>query len=241
MFQRKSVAVVVPAYNEEATIAEVVREFRGEPHVDRVIVVDNNCRDRTAAVARDAGAEVVQESAPGYGCAIRAGLDHGERTGSDILVVTEADGSFRAGDLPKLLHYLADAQMVLGTRTTRQLVDQAANMDKLLRWGNVAMAKWLELCWYLPHEPRLTDVGCSYRALWAETWRTIRPGTREAGPSFSPEMICEAYRRRMRVIEIPVHYGARLGGESKHSASFSKVARTALGMFRTICRKRFQG
>jgi UDP-N-acetylglucosamine diphosphorylase / glucose-1-phosphate thymidylyltransferase / UDP-N-acetylgalactosamine diphosphorylase / glucosamine-1-phosphate N-acetyltransferase / galactosamine-1-phosphate N-acetyltransferase len=241
MFQEKSVAVVVPAYNEEATIAEVVREFRAEPHVDRVIVVDNNCRDRTAALAREAGAEVVQESAPGYGCAIRAGLDHGERTGSHILVITEADGSFRAGDLPKLLHYLADAQMVLGTRTTRQLVDQGANMDKLLRWGNVAMAKWLELCWYLPHEPRLTDVGCSYRAMWAETWRAIRPGTREAGPSFSPEMICEAYRRRMRVIEIPVHYGARLGGESKHSASFSKVARTALGMFRTICRKRFAG
>jgi hypothetical protein len=45
----------------------------------------------------------------------------------------------------------------------------------------------------------------------------------------------------MRVIEIPVHYGARLGGESKHSDGFWKVARTALGMFRTICRKRFLG
>ena len=241
MFDGKSVAVVVPAYNEEATIAAVVREFRGQENVDRVIVVDNNCRDRTAPLAREAGAEVVQESAPGYGCAIRAGLDHGERTGADVLVITEADGSFRAPDLPKLLHYLVDAQMVLGTRTTRQLVQQGANMDKLLRWGNVAMAKWLELCWYLPHEPRLTDVGCSYRALWADTWRSIRAGTREAGPSFSPEMICEAYRHGMRVIEIPVHYGARLGGESKHSASFGKVARTALGMFRTICRKRFAG
>ena len=241
MFQEKSVAVVVPAYNEEATIAEVVREFRGQEHVDRVIVVDNNCRDRTAELALGAGAEVVKESAPGYGCAIRGGLDHGERSGSDVLVITEADGSFRASDLPKLLHYLTDAQMVLGTRTTRQLIDQGANMDKLLRWGNVVMAKWLELCWYLPHEPRLTDVGCSYRALWSETWRAIRSGTREAGPSFSPEMICEAYRRGMRVIEIPVHYGARLGGESKHSASFGKVAKTALGMFRTICRKRFAG
>src|SRR5262249_37443659 len=80
------------------------------------------------------------------------------------------------------------------------------NMGRLLRWGNVTMAKLLELFWFWPHEPRLTDVGCSYRALWAETWRKLAPGTRESGPAFSPEMICEAYRQGMRVIEIPVHY-----------------------------------
>ena len=52
-------------------------------------------------------------------------------------------------------------------------------------------------------------------------------------------MICEAYRQGLRVIEIPVHYGARLGGTSKHSRSFGQLARTALKMFGTICRKRF--
>lgn len=241
MFEGHAVAVVVPAYDEEATIAEVVREFLGEPAVDRVIVVDNNCRDRTAELAAAAGAEVVAESAAGYGCAIRAGLDHAVATGAAILAVTEADGSFRARDLAKLLHYLADCRMALGTRTTRQMVQQGANMNKLLRWGNLAMAKLLELLWYLPHEPRLTDVGCTYRALWAETWQAIRAGTRETGPSFSPEMICEAYRHGLRVIEIPVHYGARLGGESKHSRSLAQVTRTAWGMFRTILRKRFAG
>lgn len=241
MFQQHQVAIVVPAYNEEATIADVVTEFLASEYTDRVLVVDNNCRDATAERALGAGAEVIAESAPGYGCAIRAGLDHASDTGAKILVIVEADGSFRAHDLPKLLHYLDECRMVLGTRTTRQMVQQGANMDKKLRWGNVLMAKWLELCWYLPHEPRLTDVGCSYRALWADTWATMREGTREAGPSFSPEMICEAYRQGMRVIEIPVAYGARLGGESKHSDGIVKVAKTAIGMFRTICRKRFLG
>ncbi|MEM7306017.1 MAG: glycosyltransferase family 2 protein [Planctomycetota bacterium] len=241
MFEGKNVAVIVPAYNEEATIAEVVADFGDQELVDRVVVVDNNCRDRTAELAREKGGDVIEESAPGYGCAIRAGLDHAVDSGADVLVITEADGSFRADDLPKLLHYLGDGQMVLGTRTTRQMVEQGANMTFLLRWGNVTMAKWLELCWYFPHEPRLTDVGCSYRALWADTWRAMRAGTREAGPSFSPEMICEAYRQGMRVIEIPVHYGARLGGESKHSDGLLKVSKTAIGMFRTICRKRFLG
>lgn len=241
MFQGKHVAVVVPAYNEEGTIAGVVEEFLADGYVDRVIVVDNNCKDATAERAREAGAEVIEESAPGYGCALRAGLDHGMTTGADVLIMTEADGSFRAEDVPKLLFYLTDCRMVLGTRTTRQMVEQGANMHKLLRWGNVAMAKLLELLWYLPHEPRLTDVGCTYRALWSTTWESIREGTREAGPSFSPEMICAAYQRGLRVIEIPVHYGARLGGESKHSQSLVHVSKTAVGMFRTICRKRFIG
>lgn len=241
MFNKHQVAIVVPAYNEEATIADVVTEFAASVYADRVVVVDNNCRDATANRARSAGAEVIEESAPGYGCAIRAGLDHAAESGAEILVIVEADGSFRADDLPKLLHYLEDCRMVLGTRTTRQMVQQGANMDKKLRWGNVMMAKWLELCWYLPHEPRLTDVGCTYRALWSDTWATIKGGTTEAGPSFSPEMICEAYRKGLRVIEIPVAYGARLGGESKHSDGIIKVSKTALGMFKTICRKRFLG
>ena len=241
MFRGHSVTVVIPAHNEAQTIVGVVEDYLGVSCVDRVVVVENNCSDDTGSLAREAGAEVIQESAPGYGCALRAGMDHCERTEGEILVLTEADGSFLGEDLFKLLHYLIDCDMVLGTRTTRQMVEQGANMDKKLRWGNVLMAKWLELLWYLPHEPRLTDVGCTYRALWADTWRTIREGTREPGPAFSPEMICAAYERRLRVIEIPVHYGARMGGQSKHSESFFKVARTALSMFRTICRKRFWG
>lgn len=240
MFAGHRVAVIVPCYNEEGTIASVVADYLGLDDVDRVVVVDNNSKDRSGEVAREAGAEVLLETRQGYGEALRAGLSHAA-DGSDILVITEADGSFRATDLPKLLHYLTDCSMVLGTRTTRQMVQQGANMDFLLRWGNVTMAKLLELFWFFPHEPRLTDVGCSYRAIWAKEWVRVAPGTREAGPSFSPEMICEAYRQGMRVIEVPVHYGERLGGESKHSRSFGQVSKTALKMFRTICRKRFFG
>ena len=241
MFQAHPLTVVIPAHDEEQTIESVVREFIDVECVDRVLVVENNCKDATAERARAAGAEVIEESEPGYGSAIRAGLDHALATGADILAITEADGSFRAKDLWKMAHYLEDCDMVLGTRTTRQMVEQGANMDAKMRWGNVTMAKLLELYWFLPHEPRLTDVGCTYRMLWARSWERIRVGTRERGPQFSPEMICEAYRKGLRVIEIPVHYGERLGGDSKHSASFLHVVRTALGMFRTINRKRFLG
>lgn len=241
MFADSQVAVIIPAFDEEQTIAAVVAEFLAGPGVDRVLVVDNRSSDATAERARAAGAEVIREEQPGYGCALRAGLDHAAADGFEILVLTEADGSFRAADLPKLLHYLGDAQMVLGTRTTRQLVEQGANMDFLLRWGNVAAAKLLELCWFFPHEPRLTDVGCTFRALWRDAWLQLAGRLREPGPAFSPEMICEAYARGLRTIEIPVTYGARLGGRSKHSRGRRQTLRTGLSMLRTILRKRLGG
>lgn len=235
MHAGKKVSVVVPAYNEEETIGAVVEDFLGHPAVDEVLVVDNNCRDRTAAIATEKGARVVPESAAGYGCALKAGM---RAASGDLLILVEADGSFLAHDIDKFLAYLPDCAMVLGTRTTRQMVQQGANMDKLLRWGNVTAAKILQLLWYIPGEPRLTDVGCTYRALHKETFAALDEGLSETGPGFSPEMMCEALRHGMRVIEIPVHYGARGGGSSKHSESFLAVSRTAIKMFRCIFRKR---
>jgi len=236
MFRDRTVSLVIPAYNEEATIRHVVEEFRKEPHLDEIVVVDNNCKDRTAELAAAAGARVVAEQKPGYGSALMAGMNAAK---GDILVLVEADGSFRARDVVKLLVYLDDADMVMGTRTTKQMVEQGANMRFLLRWGNVFMAKFLQLCWMRPAEPRFTDVGCTYRALSRRTFEKIRTRLSAPGPNFSPEMMCAALQERCRVIEIPVTYSKRLGGESKHSDTFGRQARTAWKMFRTICRKRF--
>jgi glycosyltransferase involved in cell wall biosynthesis len=237
MHEGKSVSIIVPAYNEEATIRQVVADFIAHPAVDEVLVVDNNCKDKTAEIASDAGARVVEELLPGYGCALRCGMREAK---SDLFVLVEADGSFRASDLSKFLAYIEGGTMVIGTRTTRQMVQQGANMAFLLRWGNVAVAKLLELFWYLAAEPRLTDVGCTYRALPREVYDTIKDGLSEAGPSFSPEMMCEVLRHRLRLIEIPVNYHARAGGESKHSDGLIKVSKTALGMLGTIFRKRLE-
>jgi glycosyltransferase involved in cell wall biosynthesis len=233
--------IVVPAYNEEATIALVVEEYVQRDDVERVIVVNNRSKDRTAELARAAGADVIDEERPGYGSAIRAGLDHALETKAGLIAITEGDGTFRAADLPKFHSFLGEHDLVLGSRTHRMLIGEGANLGRALRWGNRAMAKYIELMWWLPNEPSLSDVGCTYRALRAEVWRTLRGGMRTDGPEFAPEMMCEAFRRRLRVVQIPVRYGARLGGQSQHSENLSKSARTALRMFRTISRKRLLG
>ncbi|MEC7723878.1 MAG: glycosyltransferase, partial [Planctomycetota bacterium] len=90
MFRDRTVSLVIPAYNEEDTIGQVVEEFRQEPHLDEILVVDNNCKDRTAERASAAGATVIRESQAGYGAALTAGMN--AATG-DLLVLVEADGS----------------------------------------------------------------------------------------------------------------------------------------------------
>jgi len=229
-FHKYSVSVVIPAYNEEETIAHVVNDFTSHDRVDEVLVVDNNSRDQTARIAAEAGARVVTESRQGYGCALRRGLDE---AAGDILILTEADGSFRSKDIPKFLEYLKDCDMVIGTRTTQQMIEQGANMYPLLRWGNVLFGKLVQILWW-NQESRFTDVGCTYRAIWKTSYQRIRPILNGRGPEFSPEMMIAVLLVKQRVIEIPVSYYRRIAGESKHSKDLKGASRTALKMLRLI-------
>ncbi|MFO0775079.1 MAG: sugar phosphate nucleotidyltransferase [Nitrospiraceae bacterium] len=233
-FHDYRISVVIPAFNEAASIGHVVRDFKTV--ADEVFVVNNSSTDQTAAIAHGAGARVETVCLKGYGDTIRFGLDHAS---GDILVVVEADYSFRSRDLTKLLEYLKDADMVVGTRTTRELVQQGTNMHGLVRWGNVLVAKLIEALWWT-HQPRFTDVGCTYRALWKDTYRAMKPYLRGVGPELSPEMMIAAVRMNHRVIEVPVSYHTRIGGESKHSANYAAIARTAFRMLRTMARMRVE-
>ncbi|MFN5464725.1 MAG: glycosyltransferase family 2 protein [Cyanobacteriota bacterium] len=232
LFEKYSVSVIIPAYNEEESIAYVVKDFSGK--VDEIFVVDNSSRDRTREVALQAGARVETVQLKGYGDTIRYGLEHAN---GDILVIVEADHSFRAKDLGKFLEYMKDADMVIGTRTTRQMVEQGANMKGLLRFGNVAVSKLVEVLWW-GQEPRFTDVGCTYRAIWKDTYLKLKDRLQGLGPEFSPEMMIELLRARKRIIEIPISYYDRASGVSKHSDNYFKISKTALKMLRIIFKKR---
>lgn len=234
-FKSYKVSVVIPAWNEEGSIGQVVKDFR--PLVDEVVVADNESTDATARIAREHGARVCSKKLRGYGDALTYGMD--QATG-DILVLVEADHSFRAKDLGKILEYMKDADMVMGTRTTRQMVEQGTNMRGVVRWANVIVGKLIEALWW-GQEPRFTDVGCTYRAIWRDVYEKIRPRLVGIGPEFAPEMMIEVLRQHRRVIEIPVSYYPRIAGESKHSASYRHLAKTATKMLRLIFRKRFLG
>jgi len=224
---------VLPAYNEERYIRSAVEDFFVDGVVDEVIVVDNNSRDRTAAEAAATRARLVQETAQGYGHALRRGLR--EATG-DLVIMAEPDGTFVGRDVMKLLAYAEDFEMVCGTRTTRELIWQQANMGRFLRWGNWVVAKLIQV---LYGGPSLTDCGCTLRLTHRSAVERIQDELTVGGSHFLPEMVILALRHRLKVIEIPVNYRGRVG-ESKITGSFSGALRTGLRMIGLILRYRLR-
>jgi glycosyltransferase involved in cell wall biosynthesis len=227
MFKHK-ISAVMPAYNEEEVIEKVVKEFKLIPEVTEIVVVDNNSTDRTAELAKKAGAKVVKESRQGYGFACQTALREAK---GDIILLTESDGTFEAKDVYKFLSYVDDVDLVLGTRTTRELIGNNAKMGWFLLWGNIALAKLVQL--KFRGKTRLTDVGCTFRAIRRDALKKIINNFKIGGSEFSPEMIIVTLKRNMRVIEIPVNYKARVG-ESKITSNFWRSLKVGLGMLKLI-------
>ncbi len=105
MYRDMTLTVVMPAYNEEPNIAAAVKAFLVIPEVDEILVVNNNSTDRTDQEARGAGARVVLETRQGYGYACQRGLIEAD---SDLVVIVEPDGTFRASDLYKFFPYVTE-------------------------------------------------------------------------------------------------------------------------------------
>ena len=106
--------------------------------------------------------------------------------------------------MAKLLVYLRDADMVLGTRTTRQMIEQGTNMRGIVRAAHVVLAKLVELA-LVALRGRFTDL-LLYRAFWRSTYHAIRRPPVRGGVEVFPEMVIEVLRARRRIVEVPVNY-----------------------------------
>jgi glycosyltransferase involved in cell wall biosynthesis len=233
MHGTKTVSVVLPAYNEEKYIRPAVEDFFSSGVVDEVVVVDNNSRDGTAQEARATRARVVPETRQGYGYALQRGLR--EATG-DIIILAEPDGTFMGRDVLKLLAYADDFDMVCGTRTTRELIWDQANMGWFLRVGNWAVAKMIQ---FLYGGPSLSDCGCTLRLTHRAALETFRDDLTVGASHFLPEMVILGLKRRLKIIEIPVNYRGRVG-ESKITGSLRGTLRTGFRMIGIVLKYRIK-
>src|SRR4051794_19134725 len=112
MWQGRSVSVVLPTYNERDSIRRVVEEFFASGVVDEVLVVNNNAAPGTSEEVASTPAREVHEPRQGYGHAMRRGLREAR---SDLVVVSEPDGTFAARDVFKLLAFADDFDVVYGS------------------------------------------------------------------------------------------------------------------------------
>lgn len=233
MFNGKTLSVVMPAYNEEEAIFQTVSDFLATGFVDEVIVVDNNSKDQTAKLAQQAGARVVSETKQGYGHACQRAL---REASTDLVVLVEPDGTFLPRDITKFLAYADDFDVVFGTRTSKSCILEGSNMGYFLRYGNWAVAKFLE---YLYNGPCLTDVGCTYKMFRREVIKDVEKLWTIGGSAFSPELMITCIRRGWKCVEIPVNYGQRRG-TSKITGKFFKAFRLGLQMIGLIFMYRFK-
>ena len=199
------VSLVMPSESSPAVIEDMLRLARRQKRIAEVLLVAR-CEDpELARLAQTYQARLVVAAGrdrKAYGDLFRAGIAQAR---GDIIILTMDDDSFDLGDIEKLLAYMCEADLVVGTRTTSQLVQQGSNLNWVARAANFALAKFIELLW-LNRRVRLTDAGCTFRAFWRDTYDQIAADVRSAGPVFAPEMIVEALRRRLWVIEIPINY-----------------------------------
>ena len=119
---KPEISIVLPAFNEEKAIEKVIDDVRASMRTGKynyeVLVVDDHSTDRTAALAEAKGARVIRRPLTGgSGASRRTGIVNAE---GDIIVMLDADGSYEAADIPKLLEHFPEYDQVNGARTSEQ-------------------------------------------------------------------------------------------------------------------------
>jgi glycosyltransferase involved in cell wall biosynthesis len=218
MWKDRSVTVIIPTYRESATIRGVVEGFDRLGIVDEILVVNNNAEPGTSEEVSATRAREVHEPVQGYGAAIRRGI---AESSADLICICEADGTFDPADLSKLLEYADEFDFVYGTRTLRDMIWGGANMGRFLRWGNWGVAKLMEMAFGTSH---LSDVGCTMRVVSGPAARALIPRYTVTGGEFGPEMMLLSVIGGWRIIQLPVNYRARRGGQGTTESFWKSVA-----------------
>lgn len=230
----QNLTVVLTAYNDEASIGIAVRDFLSHPAVRRVIVVDNNSADRTAEAAREAGAEVLIETRPGYGhCVYRCLTEGARQTDTQLTLLCEGDMTFRAYDIDKFLAYIPHAEIVNGTRIVEQLRERQTQLTTFMYYGNFFVGKLLEA----KHigKGTFTDVGTTYKICRNDALRRLLPLLNpEINLEFNAHFLDVALTHGFHIIECPVTFHNRIGASKGGNRSNWTALMVGLRMIRGL-------
>lgn len=229
--KRLVIDVLIPALNEEETVGDVLRGLRESSQPLRhLVLIDNGSTDETAARATEAGAVVLKEPRRGYGAACLRGITFlaKQETPPDIVIFCDADGADDPADLGRLIEALQHgADMAVGSRTLG--VVEPGALQPVQRFGN-ALATGLIRAVY---GQRYTDLG-PFRAIRYPALCAL--GMADTDYGWTVEMQVKAVRRGLRIVEIPVSYRRRQGGESKISSTIKGSVSAGAKILYTIFR-----
>jgi glycosyltransferase involved in cell wall biosynthesis len=200
------VSLLVPAYNEAATIGEVLDRIAELPFETQVIVVDDGSTDGTGEIAAERGAEVIRQPNQGKGAAIRAGIP---RIEGDIAVIQDADMEYDPADLPALIEPIERgvADVVFGSRLSGGKPQRA-----YLFWHLVGN-RFLSLLTNVLFNTTLSDMETGYKAFRSDVLRSLE--LRENDFAIEPEITGQICKLNLRIYELPISYYGRTYAEGK--------------------------
>ncbi len=213
---------LIPAYNASKTVGDVVRACREVVH--DVAVVNDGSRDDTAAVARAAGAEVLEHSQNrGKGAALKTGFAHALQRGYEIVITLDADGQHLPREIPKFLRCREETRgdLIIGGRSHLfdQMLPRRRLANRFSAWSITKASK-----------TRVTDSQSGFRLYSANLLRNVR--LRTDGFDLESEIIVYAGRGGFKVLTIPIDLGFVDGISTSHYRPLKDTLRIAWTVFR---------
>jgi dolichol-phosphate mannosyltransferase len=203
----KKVSIVIPAYNEERTIAQILKLVQMAPLLGlekEIIVVDNNSKDKTTEIAESIpGVKVFKETRKGKGAAVKKGFK--EATG-DILLIQDADLEYDPNDYETVIEPILRGQTEVtnGVRIENRLMEGNILTIGILGWlGNKAITWTTNLLYF--HNAGEYE-GC-YKAFTKKLVESVEVKTDDF--DFDNELICKLLKKGYKPIDVPIHYYPR--------------------------------
>ncbi len=200
----KRICVIIPAFNEENAIGEVIREI--PEGITEVVVVNNASTDNTAQIAQQAGATVLFEPVPGYGRACLKGIDYLKKSTPqpDIIVFLDGDHSDYPEEIPMVAKPIIerDADLVIGSRALGN--KEQGSMTPQQIFGNWLATRLLKLF----YNTKFTDLG-PFRAIRFD--KLLELNMQDTTYGWTVEMQLKAAKLKMKCMEVPVRYRKRIG------------------------------
>ncbi len=210
-----SILVIIPAFNEENSVGNVVRDIPAGL-IDEIVVVNNNSNDQTAVEAARAGATVLNEPIQGYGRACLRGIAYARNRQQkpDIIVFIDADYSDYPREMTQVVAPIlaGDADMVIGSRSLGQRESGSMTFPQVFgNWLATTLMRWI-------YGVRYTDLG-PFRAIRFDSLLAL--DMQDTTYGWTVEMQLKAAKKGLRITEVPVNYRKRIG--------FSKISGTVKG------------
>lgn len=218
----ESIAVVIPAKNEEQTIGRAIEQTRSEieEHFSRIeFVVSSGSSDKTDEIAREAGATVIKDGGRGLGEAMFRGLKKAAELETDYIMTIDSDLQFQPDEAHRLIEKRTQADLVLGSRFLEDGVDYRMSLSH--RFGNWILTKSLKWLGGI----KVTDAQTGYRLMRREVAEELRMIGRH---TYVQETIIDAHSNGFTMTEVPVTFAEREAGGSKVVSSITEYA------FRTL-------